>query len=159
MEENIFYEEQKFDQKWLRILIFVSFVAFILLFFFVKNGYIIGGLIGIPIVVLILLLKLKTIITAEGITVRFFPLYVFDKTLPWSSIASLHVRKYRPLTEYGGWGVRFSQKYGLAFTTKGRNGLQIELKNGKKLLIGTQKSEKLKEILPLLYKLRDDNTE
>ena len=35
----------------------------------------------------------------------------------------------------------------LAYNVKGKMGLQLVLKNGKKILIGTQKTEELKQIL------------
>jgi hypothetical protein len=58
------------------------------------------------------------------------------------------VRKYNPLTEYGGWGYRtgFGKKSG-AMNVKGNIGIQIELSNGKKLLLGTQKKTEANKVL------------
>ena len=56
---------------------------------------------------------------------------------------------YNPISEYGGWGIKggFSKQTGKAYTTKGTTGLQLTLKNGKKILIGTQKKEEIKRVL------------
>ena len=45
--------------------------------------------------------------------------------------------KHDPRQGYGGWGVRFIRS-GRAYTVSGNLGVQLELSNGKGLLIGTQ---------------------
>jgi hypothetical protein len=47
----------------------------------------------------------------------------------------------------GGWGVRLWTKYGTVYNVKGNIGLAIELKNGTKFLIGTQKEIELRSFL------------
>ena len=47
----------------------------------------------------------------------------------------------------GGWGIRLWTKYGTVYNTKGDKGLAIELQNGKKFLIGTQKATELSKII------------
>jgi len=47
----------------------------------------------------------------------------------------------------GGWGVRWWTKFGTVYNVMGRIGLAIELKNGKKLLIGTQKKTEVGAIV------------
>ena len=64
-------------------------------------------------------------------------------------IRKIYVRKYKPIWEYLGWGIRFGPS-GRAYNTMGKIGLQLELKNGRKILIGTQKKEELKEIIQKL---------
>jgi hypothetical protein len=63
-----------------------------------------------------------------------------------------YVRKYKPLAEFGGWGLRFGVS-GKAYNISGNKGLQLELTNNKKLLIGTQKPEELSEALNKIGKL------
>lgn len=41
--------------------------------------------------------------------------------------------------DYGGWGIRYGRK-GKAFNVFGSRGLQLEFTNGKRLLIGSQKT-------------------
>jgi hypothetical protein len=82
----------------------------------------------------------------------FFPLR--QKHIPWSEVKKAHVREYLPLSEYGGWGaplVHSAVYRGMgtsrALTTKGKEGLQLHLTDGRFLLIGTQKREELQRVL------------
>lgn len=54
--------------------------------------------------------------------------------------------KKQPFVNYGfvgGWGIRPWTRYGTVYNTRGQEGLAIELKNGKKFLIGTQNQAEL----------------
>jgi len=87
-------------------------------------------------------LNLQTKIDQTGIQLRFF-LFI-KKELKWSEIAAIEVVDYGFI---GGWGIRFTQQYGTAYTTKGRIGIAIQLKSGKKLLLGTQKGAEVDAVL------------
>ena len=72
----------------------------------------------------------------------------FFKNISAKKIQEYKIRKYRPLIEYGGWGVRRgSKKYGTAYNVTGNIGLQFIFKNNKKLLLGTQRAESFKRAL------------
>ena len=86
------------------------------------------------------LLKLITRVDAKGVHVRFFPLT--HKQIPFENRTSCQARTYRPIREYGGWGIRFSRK-GRAYNVSGNQGVQLTFKQGKPLLIGSQKPEEL----------------
>ena len=47
----------------------------------------------------------------------------------------------------GGFGLRYSFKYGRAVNVAGNFGIQLELKTGKKLLIGTSRPEEVEKVL------------
>ncbi|MBE9601319.1 hypothetical protein [Pedobacter sp. MC2016-24] len=65
------------------------------------------------------------------------------------------VRKYSPLTEYGGWGIRFGLfGQGNAFNVSGNEGLQLEFNDHTKLLIGTKKPAELTETLNKIGQLK-----
>jgi membrane protease YdiL (CAAX protease family) len=87
-------------------------------------------------------LNLKTEIDENGIKIRFF-LFI-KRELRWAQITSAEVIDYGFI---GGWGIRFSQKYGTVYNTKGKVGLVLHLKSGKRLLIGTQKGAEIENIL------------
>jgi hypothetical protein len=91
-------------------------------------------------------LHLDTWISDDGIRYRFFPFHLKRHLIPWSDIRQAYVRTYKPIAEYGGWGIRGLFGDG-AYNVKGNIGLQLELKNGKKLLLGTQYGEKIEELL------------
>ena len=157
---KIFKETQQFNQWWLIILlIFVLLTSFYSIFQEYQNldksdgGRIIALIITISIIlivnIIIFSLKLKTRIDEKGITYQFFPIHLKSKIIAWSDLNKCYVRKYSPIKEYGGWGLRGRRKnvmglknYGKAYNVKGNMGIQLEFKNGKKLLFGTQELEK-----------------
>jgi len=162
MEEKIFFEEnQKFKQWWIWMILVLL------------NGFWITGLLvqvvfneefgtnpvsnewlliisGTTVIFtgLFFSLRLETKISSKGIYVRLFPFHISFKHFLWETIKKCYVRKYKPMMEYGGWGIRFSfSGKGKAYNVSGNTGLQLELQNGKKLLIGTELPEILSDIL------------
>mgnify|MGYP003386543033 FL=1 len=155
---KVFKEEQRFRQVWLMVLLGFSLLVPVGL---IINEYIkdntsmttnefLGSLIGIiASVLLIFIFKLSTRIDEKGIHYQFFPFHFSMKTLLWAEITKAEVRTYDPIGEYGGWGLRYSfnKKKGNAVNVSGDIGIQLTLKNGKKLLIGTQKKEAVSRVL------------
>ena len=156
----IFKENQKFDQWWLRAIIWAGAI---LVWWAFYNQIILGKpwgsnpgpdwlviilviVIGIGLPMLFFSIQLITTVTSENIRVRFFPFQFKGRIIPVSEIEKFEIRQYRPILEYGGWGVKYG-KSGLAYNVKGNIGLQLYLKNGDKLLIGTQKKEFLQMAL------------
>lgn len=98
-------------------------------------------------------MRLHTRIKDDGIYVRFIPLHRKYKHYAWEQLQGCYVRQYRPLAEYGGWGIRYGfSKYGKALNVSGNMGLQLVFADGSKLLIGTQKPEELQEVINKFWK-------
>lgn len=167
MEQDVLFKEvQKFNQWWLKLLL----LAINLLFFYGIYGQMfLGGLFGSNLMsniglilvtlltfsasILILQVKLKTLIKADGVYFRFYPLQKEFKFYAWEEIVKVGVREYSPLKEFGGWGWRFSVLgKGIAYTVSGNKGLQLKLQGKKRVLIGTNKPEELKKVLQDLNK-------
>jgi len=145
MKSNTLYtESQSFFSWWLcLILLTVSVASFsvhwhdLLRLNFVPLFQLPGFWINLVLWGLFAVLRLKTTIREDGIEVYFFPFNFYRKRVQWSDIQSIEVRKYNPIGEFGGWGLRRGWK-GLAFSARGNMGLQLTLETGKVLLIGTQ---------------------
>lgn len=104
------------------------------------------GLTAIFSVVILLLAlntKLESHIDRNGISFRWSPFQKALKKISWREIAEANVIDYG----FAGYGRRVSQKYGNIHTVKGKKGLFIQLKNGSRYLIGTQKPDELRNIL------------
>lgn len=89
--------------------------------------------------------RLVTEVRDDGVYVRFFPFHRHFKVFLWEDIESFEARTYRPILEYGGWGLRFGLG-GTAYNVSGNRGLQLVLGSGgwsDRLLIGTQRPEEL----------------
>ncbi len=98
------------------------------------------------VLILFLLLRLDTKIDETGIHYRFFPFQLKYRTRKWSVIEKAYVRQYKPIWEYGGWGIRGLGR-DRALNVSGNMGLQLELVGGDKLLIGTQKPEEMEKLV------------
>jgi len=157
---KVFVEEQRFNQWWLYLLLAIPLISLVIPFMFNSDDYVNGDketLTGITIslvtvvmaTLLILSIRLRTKIDENGIYYQFYPINFNEKFIPWSDISKCFVRKYNPLRAYGGWGYRsgFGRGKGKALNIRGNQGIQLELKNGKKLLLGTQKEELVKRTL------------
>jgi len=66
--------------------------------------------------------------------------------ISWSDVSSYELTKYKAISQYGGWGVRVTSE-GMAYIVKGDNAFKLLLRNGKSILIGTQKEEELRTFL------------
>ena len=161
-----FYKEhQRFTQWWLWGLIFLSiapmayafgkgmYQQFILgepwgdqpmsdtglVLTIVGTSLIMGGVIW-----LLFTAELTIEVHDRTIYYRFTPFIAQNRRIGMEEIASWKVEKYNPFTDVGGYGWRKGFGRKPAYNVKGRIGLHLELKNGKKLLLGTQKANELK---------------
>ncbi|TKC59075.1 hypothetical protein FBD94_16165 [Pedobacter hiemivivus] len=163
-QEVLFTEDQRFRQWWLWLIIlgadavFLFWVCKQIMFKAQIGGYPISDSVwlasGVGIIltnVLLFYARLSTQIKKDGIYLKFFPFQWSYKYYNWDMIDKCYVRTYNPLGEYGGWGVRYSMSgQGMAYNVSGNKGLQLELNNHKKVLIGTNKSTELEEVLTKL---------
>lgn len=163
MESVIIFEEiQQFARKSqgffkiaIGLLLLGSIISFLSGF---ENGKELatGLLAGVVIAGLVNLFlsktRLITRICSDGIYVRFPPLQGSFSRFAWEDIDRIHIRTYSPLREYGGWGIRLGAM-GTAYNVSGNVGVQLILKNGSRLLIGTNQPEEVARVLQRLGKL------
>lgn len=150
-----FQEKQRFKQIWIWLLLIginAQFVFAIIYQIFLGHpfgnnpmsnmGIAISFIISITLSVLFYFLHLETRIDSKGISVRFFPFHKQFIVYSRKNIKNAYVRTYKPLREFGGWGLR-----GGAYNVSGNKGLQIEFTDGNKFLIGTNKPEEIQEAI------------
>jgi hypothetical protein len=161
-----FKERQRATQWWIwAIVIGLDILVLLLIYFQVIKGQEIGnqtlsdtGVYIITFFVILLtifpiwIFRLDTEIREEGIYVRVFPFHLKYVFYPWEKIEEAYVRKYKPLREYGGWGLR-GLGANRAFNAKGDMGIQLILTNGNKRLIGTCEPDEAEDALEALGKL------
>ena len=100
-------------------------------------------LIGIGLPLLIYASHLTTEVREDGLYLRFFPFHLSFRPIAFEHIKRCRVRTYKPIREYGGWGIRYKPGGGRAFNVYGNRGVQLTMINGKKILIGSQRPEEL----------------
>lgn len=164
-KDSVFYEKQSFRQWWIWLIII--FLITFSLYNFIENGQyfstaeLIASLAVTAIIfILFFIIKLETKIDDLGVRVRLFPFHLQFKYFPWKTIRKAYIREYSAITEYGGWGLRLGLfGRGKAYNISGNIGLQLVLKDNKKLLIGTQKSEEIMKLLKEISNMKDLNNE
>jgi len=147
---NTFKEEQKFRQVWLWGIILglpILLSIFLLSESFgdtplPTNALIIGLLLPWSSVLLFWILSLRTKIDRDAVVIQFFPFR--KKRIGWDEVESTEVLNYGFV---GGYGIRMWTKYGTVYNVSGHMGLALQLKNGKKVCIGTQRAEELEKFL------------
>ena len=85
----------------------------------------------------------------DGIYIRFFPFQFSFKKIKLDDLQSYQAVTYSPLKDYGGWGIRYGIK-GRAYNISGNRGVQLEFKNGKRLLVGSHNPEALVRAIDML---------
>ncbi len=158
MNKVLFKETQQFRQWWWIVLILGSTVpVFVTSIYALYQQTVRGIQVGdspAPNVILVVVffsmiianwvffsMKLEVWIDQDGIHYRFYPLIYKEKIISIKEIQRFEIRKYSPILDYGGWGIKKRFKWGKAFNVSGNIGLQIYLTNGRKVLFGTQRSQ------------------
>ena len=147
----VFHEVQRFRQWWLWLVVIIGPLT---IWYSTYRRFVLGEhgrraipeglqltlwlLAGIGLPLLFYCARLVTEVRTDGIYVRFFPFHFSFLRFPFSSIKHYEARTYSPIGEYGGWGIRYSWN-GKAYNVSGNQGVQLELENGKRVLIGSQR--------------------
>ncbi|NNE77136.1 MAG: DUF1705 domain-containing protein [Pricia sp.] len=155
-----FREAQQFTQWWLWLILLS--VALIPIYGMYKqmvlgeqfgnnpmsdSGLILFACFVFGIICLFFYMRLITEIDQSGIQMNFVPFV--KKKVAWKEVLSAQIVNYGFV---GGWGIRLSTKYGTVYNIQGNKGLAIELQNGRKFLIGTQKETEMEEMVKKYFK-------
>lgn len=159
---NIEFREEQSFRKWWHYLIAGSPVIIISVMFLLvqldlvqtksnqKEPLVFLILISFMILMFIwfLYLKLETTINEKGIIVNYHGIPFCKRNITWEEITSVSVIKYSPLSDYGGWGVKYSLSgNGWCYNVAGEYGIKLFTTNKKPFLIGTQKKEEAEKII------------
>ena len=150
-----FNEQQKFTQWWIWIILLGIGILPIIGVYkqLILNeqfgdkplsdlGIVIFSVFVFCLIALFWFMRLTTKIDHNYINMNFFPFV--RKRIAWNEIKSAQIINYGFV---GGWGIRLWTEYGTIYNIRGNKGLAIELKNGEKFLIGTQKELELKSFI------------
>jgi hypothetical protein len=189
----LFSEQQKFRQIWLWIMLLTVLSILITVFSwglirqivhgrpFGNNPMSDSGLIitfifiitlAVGLIVLFLSLRLNTVITTEGVGVKFFPMQRSFRNYPWAEITNAEVKKYSPM-KYGGHGMRGGGGIGfrisavgvhlntlsgktIVYSVSGNQALFLTLRNGKMVLIGTKNVYEMERALKKIEQINKE---
>ncbi|MBP6238630.1 MAG: hypothetical protein KA270_14875 [Saprospiraceae bacterium] len=155
MIKEEFSEVQRVDSIWPLSILTLTLVFNWVLYFisgYKSLDFFYGSMLSIALLcTFFTIVRLHTKINSVGIQYKFFPFHFKWQSISWNEIETSEIRTYKPIREYGGWGLRYG-KQGKAYTIKGKTGLQLYLKTGRNILIGTNKYKDLIQVLRYLKK-------
>jgi hypothetical protein len=105
---------------------------------------------GVALPVLFLVGNLTVEVRGDGLYYRFFPFHWSFRRISPGTLVSYEVRTYRPIRDYGGWGIRYGRG-SKAYNVSGNLGVMLELSDGRRLLIGSQKPDELANAISLAF--------
>ena len=170
-----FKEEQRFRQPWIWTIMLLSLVASLVIFGYALIQQLIlkepfgdklasDTVLTITAVTVFILIggstlllykmKLVTKLDSNCLHIVFSPFRPRDIAL--NDIAHWQTRTYRPIWDYGGWGIRVGRR-GWTYNVSSNRGVELQLTNGKKLLIGSQRSEELSAAISTAKRDSDGN--
>lgn len=162
-----FYEVQRKKPHWLSVLLILINILLIssnIIRFYIENQtynsiefYIsIGGTVFfLFLTIFFLISSLLTYVDGSGIYVRFIPLQRRYKFFAWDDVEKMYFRKFRLFSEFGLGGLTSSLNPDGSYTMSGNIGIQLILKNGRKVFIGTNRPDELRDVLVQLGKIRE----
>ncbi len=176
MNKVLFKEEQQFRQWWWIVMILGTTVPAMVMCIYAlyqqtvrgvqvgdspaPNGVLVMVLVFLPIMLWVYYsLKFEVWIDQDGIHYRFSPLIRKNRLISKAEIQRYGIRKYSPILEYGGWGIRrgIGLNRGRAYNVSGNIGLQLYLTSGKKVLFGTQRSQAILYAMEEMMKLKPES--
>ena len=153
---KVFLEEQFVKRWWLFMFILAIILVVVGTAYYATRTAeeetavlvsVLSIIIALAIIVPLLQLRLDTRIDEKGILTYFRPFRFTRKFIPWEDVKECFVRKYSPMEEFGGWGLRGLGRNWKAYNVEGNHGVQIRTFKGQKILIGTLKPEEAEEVV------------
>jgi len=168
---KIYFEEvQRFRQPWIWWLILPVSLFGVVVFSYIMNKQLVFGepvgnhpipdsmliwfgplmiIVSGGMLLLLYFIKLHIQIDSEAIHVRFIPF--LRKDLLLKNISTFRARQYKPIKEFGGWGIRWGPG-GRAYNVSGDWGVQLKFTDGRKLLIGSQRADEFAAAIETVMK-------
>jgi hypothetical protein len=152
----VYREEQNFDWRAYAPVIAVEVLLWALLFWQVKRGQaavlglhtaeIPAGIVAcmaMPVVLIVGFFRMTTEVTPTELRVWFGWVPTYRRIVSPGTIVRLEVVSYRPLADCWGWGIRSGRNGERVLNARGNRGVRIDLSDGTRLLIGSQRPEAL----------------
>ena len=86
---------------------------------------------------------MTTEVTPTDIRVWFGWVPIYRRVLPVGDVRRIGPAAFRPIADYGFWGVRSGRDGERALIARGHRGVRLELADGSILIIGSQRPDEL----------------
>lgn len=142
----MYREVQRFRQWWLWAVLAGSAVFTLALGPVSWIGFVVVGVVS----AFVYSLRLETEVRDDGIYVKMWPLHRSFRRISWAEIERYEAKRYEPIREFGGWGVRWAPG-GVAYNVGGDRGVRIERTDGRSVLLGSRRADDLAEAIDRVY--------
>ena len=137
---SYFHEEQRFWAAWVWVILLTLDLPIILVVALTQEWVLLfGAIVASSIAALFAVAKLVVDVDPAAITVSFHFLWP-TRRIAIADVKRAFATTYNSLLEYGGFGVRWGPR-GWAFNTGGDEGVIVETKDGKRVMIGSRRSK------------------
>jgi len=150
-EAVVFREEQYFDWRVYSVFALMETLTGLgLARGHVWSGeFVLGIVIGLVLLMLLIvfLLYMTTEVTPTDVRIWFGWAPTYRRFVPIGTVCRIEVVTYRPIADFGFWGICSGRDGERALIARGNRGVRLELNDGTKLLIGSQRPEALARAL------------
>lgn len=152
--EEVVYEEVQRWPGWVLVLILSALVAStVAVLSSPPSDRVLGWALGVgpmlAVIVGIALLfdRLRIQVTRDAVVASFGTFGWIRKRIPLHEIQAMEAVRYRPIRDFGGWGIRFSWTHPRkrAWTIRGDRALKIRLSNETDFYLGCAHPQRLME--------------
>lgn len=152
MSDAVYSEDQKFTQWWIKAIPYLLLALGVTARFLLART---GSSYEFSYIILFTALLMFTLFNGMNLSLKidrdtirygFWPFHWKPRIIERSAIQSVAVVQYDPVSDFGGWGIRFREG-AKAYTVSGSHGLEIKLLTGKTILIGTSRPDELSAFL------------
>jgi hypothetical protein len=147
----IFREEQYFDWRVYALIASLEVLTGLALLhqkswpIELLMGIVVG--IGLVMFLVVFLLHMTTEVTPTDVRVWFGWVPVYRRVVPIGDVRRVEIVTFRPIADYGFWGIRYGRDGERALIARGNRGVRLELADGSFLVIGSQRPEELSTTL------------
>ncbi len=155
-DKTLFYEQQYFRQTWVMLIFLVCLLLVIVLplndlqneperrIEIIRTTALSSALILVAMFA-IRRLSMQLWVLPDGIHIRYWPL-IRQKVISFAEIERHEAVTYRPIMEYGGWGIRGFAGH-MAYNVSGNHGVKLWLRGNKTLMLGSQRADELTQAI------------
>ena len=149
--ERVVYRERTPWAMWVYLVLWGAFIAGALPLLWGETALALpaGLLVAASVLLVAALVQVlfggtTVLVETEAIRVHLGLVPVVSKRVRYEQIRALESVRYRPIKEFGGWGIRgFGQKQ--AWTARGDQAVVLHLVNGRDLYIGSDHPRRLED--------------
>ncbi len=107
-------------------------------------GVTVGFVLLFPALITALFTRLDVEVRTDRLFIAFGPIHLIRKRIAFADIESVRGLTYRPLREFGGWGIR-PRGSKTAWTIRGNQAVKVTLQSGKAVYVGSRFPQRLEE--------------